>query len=216
MQHAAYVPASETAKEHYSPSFLAAIDAALQLYPQDRPQSIGEWKALFTQMGDVQVERTVLRPLPTSIATPKTETNKLEIKLPVVMFAIAAVATAVLLIYLLKFPPTVTNPIRPAPSGQSELSDPIVPLDSPTVRDTEPAAVNDSPHLEAKLKIASIPTAAQVFLDGSLKGVTPIEATVGEGIYLLRLSLDDHYDWESSLQVETNGEIPIQIPLLAK
>jgi hypothetical protein len=66
------------------------------------------------------------------------------------------------------------------------------------------------------LKITSIPAAAQVFLDDTLKGVTPLEATVGEGTHLLRLSLDDHYDWESSLTVEAQGEIPIRIPLLAK
>ena len=32
---------------NYTPAFLAAIDSALSLQPQDRPQSIPEWRALF-------------------------------------------------------------------------------------------------------------------------------------------------------------------------
>jgi hypothetical protein len=38
-------PASEIAAAHYSESFLRAIDHALALYPEDRPQSIAAWRA---------------------------------------------------------------------------------------------------------------------------------------------------------------------------
>ncbi|MGD9010513.1 MAG: PEGA domain-containing protein, partial [Desulfobacteraceae bacterium] len=99
---------------------------------------------------------------------------------------------------------------------QSDLADTTATADFQTDSDKEPVVVSDAPHAGAQLKITSIPTAAQVFLDGASKGVTPLEATVGEGTHLLRLSLDDHYEWESSLVVGTEGEIPIRIPLLAK
>jgi serine/threonine protein kinase len=40
--------ATEKGKGHYSESFLQAIDAALGFRPDERPQSVGEWKKLFT------------------------------------------------------------------------------------------------------------------------------------------------------------------------
>jgi serine/threonine protein kinase len=216
MQDEAYVPAAEAARGSYSPSFLEAIDAALQLYPKDRPQSIGQWKALFTQTVHEEDDRTVLRPLPDIVSEPKPEKKKLEIKPPVVMFATAAVAAVALLIFLLISPPSDTKQTSHVTTGQSDLTDTTASSDSQTDSDKELAAVSDTPHVQAQLKITSIPAAAQVFLDGTLKGVTPLDATAGEGTHLLRLSLDDHYDWESSLAVEAQGEIPIRIPMLAK
>jgi serine/threonine protein kinase len=216
MQDEAYVPADEAAQGRYSPSFLVAIDAALQLHPKDRPQSIGEWKALFTQTVQEEDDRTVLRPLPDVVPEPKTEKKKLEIKPPVVMYATAAVAAAALLIFLLISPPSDTKQTPSATTGQSDLANTTAMSDSQTDRIKELAVVSDTPHVAAQLKITSIPAAAQVFLDGDLKGVTPLEATISEGTHLLRLSLDDHFDWESSLAVVAEDEIPIRIPLLAK
>ncbi|MGD9189777.1 MAG: serine/threonine-protein kinase [Desulfobacteraceae bacterium] len=216
MQEEIYVPAVEAAQGSYSPSFLAAIDAALQLYPKERPQSIGAWKALFTQMVLDEDDRTVLRPFSDVVPKPEPQKKKLEIKPPVVMFATAAVVAVALLIFLLILPPSDTEQTPPVTIDQSDLADTTATADFQTDSDKEPVVVSDAPHAGAQLKITSIPTAAQVFLDGASKGVTPLEATVGEGTHLLRLSLDDHYEWESSLVVGTEGEIPIRIPLLAK
>jgi hypothetical protein len=216
MQDEAYVPAAEAARGRYSPSFLEAIDAALQLYPKDRPQSIGEWKALFAPTVHEEDDRTVLRPLPDIVSEPEPEKKRLEIKPPVVMFATAAVAAVALLIFLLVSPPSDTKQTSHVTTGQSDLTDTTASSDSQTDSDKELAVVSDAPQVQAQLKITSTPAAAQVFLDGTLKGVTPLEATVDEGTHLLRLSLDDHYEWESSIVVEAEGEIPIQIPLLAK
>ena len=47
-----YQPAVEAGAGAFSPAFLAAIDSALALQPQDRPQSIAEWRALFKQQSD--------------------------------------------------------------------------------------------------------------------------------------------------------------------
>ena len=46
------VPAREAAPNGFSPSFLAAIDRALVIRPEDRPQTIAEWFALFTAVED--------------------------------------------------------------------------------------------------------------------------------------------------------------------
>jgi serine/threonine protein kinase len=58
----AYVPIAKAAKEKYPPSFFAAIDAALQLYPEARPQSISAWKKMFVPQVAAKRETTVLRP----------------------------------------------------------------------------------------------------------------------------------------------------------
>ena len=50
----AYAPAIQAAQGDYSQTFLAAIDSALELKPQDRPQSIAEWRRLLK--GEYQQE----------------------------------------------------------------------------------------------------------------------------------------------------------------
>jgi serine/threonine protein kinase len=57
LQGAAYTPAIEAAEGIYSQTFLAAIDAALELKPQDRPQSIAAWRGLLK--GEYQQETLV-------------------------------------------------------------------------------------------------------------------------------------------------------------
>ena len=47
-----YQPAVDAAADGYTPAFLAAIDSALALQPQDRPQNIAEWRAMFKQQSD--------------------------------------------------------------------------------------------------------------------------------------------------------------------
>jgi serine/threonine protein kinase len=42
-----YRPLTEIAGDRFEPAFLAAIDRAMAFAPEDRPQSIAEWRALF-------------------------------------------------------------------------------------------------------------------------------------------------------------------------
>lgn len=216
LQDETYVPAVEAAQGRYSRSFLAAIDAALQLYPKERPQSIGQWKALFTPTPGEEDDRTVLRPLPGSIPKPKSEKKKPDIKPPVLMFAGAAIAAVALLVFLLIYPPTDTQQTQSTITGQNDTTGTSTTGDSSIVMDDGRDTVSGVPQVRAQLKITSIPNAAHVLLDGASKGVTPLNTMVGEGTHLLQLSLDDYYDWESKLVVEADGEIPIRIPLLAK
>jgi serine/threonine protein kinase len=198
LQDEAYVPATQAVQERYSLSFLTFIDAALQLYPQDRPQSIGEWKSLLTQTVDEEDDRTVLHPLSEPIPEEAPEKKRPEFKPPTIVTAFAGIAAAVLLISFLIF--SITD----------KKQDPQISAGSESVAD------QGTPYVQTQLKIISTPAAAQVFLNGGLKGITPLEATVGKGTHMLRLSLADHYDWQSYLLVKSNGEIPIQVPLLAK
>lgn len=64
---AEYPPASELAIDQYSPSLLSAIDAALVLAPEARPQSIRDWRKLMqpeAQDNEGGIARTVLRSTP--------------------------------------------------------------------------------------------------------------------------------------------------------
>ena len=48
------IPISKHAAKDYSTRFLQAIDSALAVQPTDRPQSIEEWKALFSESSNYQ------------------------------------------------------------------------------------------------------------------------------------------------------------------
>jgi hypothetical protein len=56
LQGTAYTPAIQAAQGDYSQTFLAAIDAALELKSQDRPQSISEWRKLLTGESEQETE----------------------------------------------------------------------------------------------------------------------------------------------------------------
>ena len=74
LQSKPYKPAVEVAAHRYTPAFLAAIDAALALRTEDRPQSIAEWRALFERRQSLDndgetVIMSVGNPVPQSGAT---------------------------------------------------------------------------------------------------------------------------------------------------
>jgi serine/threonine protein kinase len=79
LQCVAYTPAIQAAEGDYSQTFLAAIDAALELKPQDRPQSIAEWRRqlkgeyLQETLDDDATVVNPQRPTPTDISLPPVE-----------------------------------------------------------------------------------------------------------------------------------------------
>ncbi|UCF92031.1 MAG: protein kinase [Desulfobacterales bacterium] len=66
VQGTACAPAARVAEGRYTPALLAAVDAALELKSQDRPQSIGAWRRLFETEPALSAaedsEATVVRP----------------------------------------------------------------------------------------------------------------------------------------------------------
>ena len=66
----------------------------------------------------------------------------------------------------------------------------------------------------ASLKVDSVPMGAQVFLDGLLKGKTPLNIEVPFGRYEVRLSLPQYHDWEAQLHLSQAGETPLHISLV--
>jgi len=66
------------------------------------------------------------------------------------------------------------------------------------------------------LKVDSDPSDANVFLDGVLKGQTPLTMKLPLGKYEIRLSRQDFHEWEAQLQLDQEGETPLFVRLIAK
>jgi hypothetical protein len=64
------------------------------------------------------------------------------------------------------------------------------------------------------LKVESIPNGAQVFVDGTLKGQTPIRLDIPSGEHEVRLALPNYYDWEAQVQLKKEGVTPLLIRLI--
>jgi eukaryotic-like serine/threonine-protein kinase len=68
-------------------------------------------------------------------------------------------------------------------------------------------------HEFAVIKLESEPEGAQVFLNGDLKGLTPLDLEVPLGKYELRLNKQNYYEWEAQIQIEEEGHRPIFVKL---
>jgi peroxiredoxin len=67
----------------------------------------------------------------------------------------------------------------------------------------------------AKVKVDTVPVGAQVFVEGSFKGKTPLKLDLLLGKYEFRISLHDYYEWEAQLELDQEGEIPLFVRLIA-
>ena len=69
--------------------------------------------------------------------------------------------------------------------------------------------------VDAILMVTSSPSGAQVFLDDSFKGNTPINLEIPIGKYEVRVSLPDYFEWEAQLQISEPGETPLHVRLIS-
>ena len=77
-------------------------------------------------------------------------------------------------------------------------------------RDTGTEKSVKSPSLQVK----SDPIGAQVYVDGSLKGETPLHLELSIGKHDVLLILPDHHDWKATILLEEGGEVPLYVRLL--
>lgn len=66
----------------------------------------------------------------------------------------------------------------------------------------------------AVLKVESSPAGAQVFVDGTFKGKSPLDLDLPTGKHEVRLNLPNHYEWEAQLQLREQGETPLFVRLI--
>lgn len=65
------------------------------------------------------------------------------------------------------------------------------------------------------LNVTSTPGGAQVFVDSIYKGATPVDIPLVPGLYEVRLSLPDHYEWEAQLQIGEETPTPLNVRLVS-
>jgi len=66
----------------------------------------------------------------------------------------------------------------------------------------------------AVLKVESIPSGAQVFIDGAFKGKSPASYELSAGKHEVRLTSPGHYDWEAQVQLNEKEETPLAVQLI--
>ncbi|GEM_PF-1272675 len=65
----------------------------------------------------------------------------------------------------------------------------------------------------AGLKLESIPPGAQVFVDGMMKGKTPVQMELPLGKHRVKFTLSGYQNWENEVQVKEGMETPFRIQL---
>lgn len=71
-----------------------------------------------------------------------------------------------------------------------------------------------TPAATASLKVESIPSGAQCFIDGKFRGETPSRFNLVPGRHEVRLILPEHLDWEAEIQLDPQAETPLSVQLL--
>ncbi len=64
---------------------------------------------------------------------------------------------------------------------------------------------------QGSLKIESSPGGGQIFVDGTLRGKTPLTLTLPQGKYEVRLTLSGHHDWEAQVELREETETPLLV-----
>lgn len=64
------------------------------------------------------------------------------------------------------------------------------------------------------LKIDSKPFGAQVFVDDTYKGKSPLALDLALGKHDVRLTLSNYYDWEAQIQLRKEGKTPLFVRLM--
>jgi hypothetical protein len=71
----------------------------------------------------------------------------------------------------------------------------------------------DVPGEMALLSIESDPADAEVFINGELKGRTPLKVELPLGKQEVRMQLQDYYNWEAQIDLDKAEETPIFVKL---
>lgn len=66
----------------------------------------------------------------------------------------------------------------------------------------------------ALLEVTSHPNGAEVFMDGAMKGRTPLKVDLPLGTYEMKLTSPNHFEWEGQVQLDREGRIPLAVRLV--
>jgi len=110
------------------------------------------------------------------------------------------------------------TPVHPGSTKkiESPLTSPLHPENSAADPTPAPRESNYKPMLMVStLQLGSDPNGAQVYVDGLLSGVTPLNMELPVGKHEVRLALPEYYDWKAQIELtEKNRTLPIFFRLL--
>ncbi len=81
-------------------------------------------------------------------------------------------------------------------------------------KNTESPAASLKAAASATLTVESNPLGAQVFVDGSFQGRSPLSLELPGGKHEVRLSLPEYYEWEAQLTLKEKGKTPLFVRLI--
>jgi hypothetical protein len=103
------------------------------------------------------------------------------------------------------------NQRRPERSVNFEFRPVVVPAQATLETNSPGSLLTNSP---GSLQVASRPSGAQVFVDDSLIGTTPLLlSNVGAGVKRLRIELSGYKTWTTSVQIEPSARFRVSATL---
>jgi eukaryotic-like serine/threonine-protein kinase len=108
-----------------------------------------------------------------------------------------------------KTDPNAADGDKKASTGDASSGDKTTPPD-PTRKTT----VSDAKGPFGSLRLESKPLGAQVLVDGEVKGLTPVEIKLPPGSHEVRLSMENHGDWEAQVRITENKVTVIPVELV--
>jgi endonuclease YncB( thermonuclease family) len=191
------VPAAELGAGRYDPRLLHAIDAALKVAVQDRPQTVREFRALLAPAAE---DRTIVaRPLPRDTAAAPTPRRAAAAATAVVDHVAVPPAPAAVPASPRPAPQARGAPVRKGKAGRlvafGGLASALAVAGigfvlwqrAPSAPSSAPA---DAPL--ARLDIRTTPAGAALRLDGNPVGTAPLKQKVKPGRHLIEAALDGY------------------------
>ncbi|MBW2593872.1 MAG: PEGA domain-containing protein, partial [Deltaproteobacteria bacterium] len=86
--------------------------------------------------------------------------------------------------------------------------------DSGAVREDQ--STDKKKEIHALLKIDSVPTSAQAFVNDAFKGKTPVNLSLPLGKHEVLVTLRGYYEWEARIALDLPGETPLYVRLVAE
>lgn len=69
--------------------------------------------------------------------------------------------------------------------------------------------------VKATLNVQSMPSGAQIFVDGTRKGKAPLKLELPLGKHEVTLRLKNYHDWEAQFQLKEEGkDMPLKVRLI--
>ncbi len=193
-------------------ALVRAVHRALEKQPGDRFDSAEQFAAALPSAGSpasLELVGTVDGGVSAAMSAPPAPGRLRNVKIAAVAFTLAAAATAVALMLLDEGPPASaqTAALPAAPGGLP------APGASPDERKAAPAP-RPLP-ATGTLDVRSIPSGAVVLIDGREQGKTPLEVTLEEGRYQVRLELPGHVPLTAEADVHPSQRASVLVPLAA-